>query len=178
MARARHPIPVYTVTQLLLLLLLMVGFLPYTSSFLNPALPHASLSKNDVRLLLRRENTPTFSRSASVLYERQEKKQAVTYDGSDRGRYLFALVFFICIWQFSIPPSFRRAKFCPPACVKERSLCRTSTCVTFGEWTNDIAQYYRDGGGIQWDFSIDPNTLAENERILQRFLGPRTAMRE
>jgi hypothetical protein len=100
----------------------------------------------------------------------EKKKNEVSYDGSDRGRYLFALVLFICIWQFSIPPSFRRAKFCPPACVKERTLCR-SKCVTFEEWTSDIVQYYRDGGGIQWDFSIDPNTLADNERFLQSFFG-------
>jgi hypothetical protein len=98
------------------------------------------------------------------------KKDAVTYDGSGRGRYLFVLVLFICIWQFSIPPSFRRAKFCPPPCVEERTLCRTP-CVTFDEWTSDIVQYYKDGGGIQWDFSIDPNTIAENEQFMENLFG-------
>ena len=147
------------------MLMVVLGFLPPpTESFV----VHVSRACPPTRV------SPTiavtsysFSRRSVV---RSEKKE-VTYDGADRGRYLFALVFFICIWQFSIPPSFRRAKFCPPACVKERSLCRTSTCVTFGEWTSDIAQYYRDGGGIQWDFSIDPNTLAENERFIQSLLG-------
>lgn len=99
-----------------------------------------------------------------------EGKKSVSYDGVDRGRYFLALVFFICIWQFSIPPTFRRAKFCPPACVKERALCRTP-CVTIEEWTSDIVQYYKNGGGIQWDFSIDPNTLAENEKFVKNLFG-------
>jgi hypothetical protein len=113
-------------------------------------------------------HTSTLTKTRTILHER--KKDGVTYDGADRGRYLFVFVLFICIWQFSIPPSFRRAKFCPPACVKVRTAC-SSTCVTFDEWTSDIVQYYRDGGGIQWDFSIDPKTLAENERFVQNLLG-------
>ena len=100
----------------------------------------------------------------------EREKDAVSYDGSGRGRYLFGLVLFICIWQFSIPPTFRRAKFCPPACAKERALCR-KPCVTIEEWTSDIVQYYKNGGGIQWDFSIDPNTLAENEKFVQNLFG-------
>ena len=99
-----------------------------------------------------------------------QKRDDTSYDGVGRGQYIFVVVLFICIWQFSIPPTFRRAKFCPPACAKERTLCR-NPCVTVEEWTNDIVQYYRNGGGIQWDFSIDPNTLAENERFAQNLFG-------
>jgi hypothetical protein len=155
------------------LLLLVAAFLPSnTESFLTVLPTHASLSNdNEIRQSFPTAYDRTFSRLHSALFVKQEKKE-VTYDGADRGRYLFALVFLICIWQFSIPPSFRRAKFCPSTCVKERSLCRTSSCVTFGEWTSDVVQYYRDGGGIQWDFSIDPKTLAENERFLQALFGP------
>jgi hypothetical protein len=160
-------------------LLLLVAFLPRsTTSFSITAPPPVAFSHQSAR---RRRSLPSVAKEvrakpSSALYAKPPPpppgtKKEVTYDGADRGRYLFALVFLICIWQFSIPPSFRRAKFCPPSCVQERSLCRTPTCVTFGEWTSDIAQYYRDGGGIQWDFSIDPQTLAENERFLQRFRG-------
>jgi hypothetical protein len=39
------------------------------------------------------------------------------------------------------------------------------------EWTTDIAEYYRNGGGIQWDFSIDPNTLAENKQFVENLFG-------
>ena len=100
----------------------------------------------------------------------KENKDTVSYDGADRGKYIFAVVLFICIWQFSIPPTFRRAKFCPPACARERTLCRNQ-CVTFQEWSNDIVEYYKNGGGVQWDFSIDPKTLAENEKFVQNLFG-------
>jgi hypothetical protein len=93
-------------------------------------------------------------------------------DGSRRGGYIFALVVAFCVWQFTIPPKFRRAHFCSSeACVQQRSSC--SDCVTIQEWTSDIADYYRGGGGIQWDFSIDPKTLQANEKIIKETFGKR-----
>ena len=116
--------------------------------------------------------TAPFGRVAGTktMLHAERKKDTVSYDGSDRGRYILVLVLFICIWQFSIPPTFRRAKFCPTACAKERTLCR-KPCVTIEEWTSDVVQYYKNGGGIQWDFTIDPNTVAENEKFVQNLFG-------
>jgi hypothetical protein len=113
----------------------------------------------------------TATTTKTLTHEMRKKDDEVSsYDGVGRGRYIFVVVLFICIWQFSIPPTFRRAKFCPPACVQERTLCR-NPCVTLEEWTNDIVEYYRNGGGIQWDFSIDPNTLAENQQFFHKLFG-------
>jgi hypothetical protein len=117
-----------------------------------------------------RDTTPLERIKFITMLHAERKEDDVTYDGRGRGRYLFVLVLLICIWQFSIPPTFRRAKFCPPACGKERILCN-SKCVRFEDWTRDIVQYYKDGGGIQWDFSIDPNTIAENERFINSIFG-------
>jgi hypothetical protein len=36
-----------------------------------------------------------------------------------------------------------------------------NNCKTVGELQKEIQDYYRNGGGIQWDFSIDPETRAE-----------------
>lgn len=114
--------------------------------------------------------TATTAMKCAARKTNNDDKISVSYDGVGRGRYILVLVLFICIWQFSIPPTFRRAKFCPPACAKERTMCRNQ-CVTVEEWTTDIAEYYRNGGGIQWDFSIDPNTLAENKQFVENLFG-------
>ena len=83
--------------------------------------------------------------------------------GQSRGVPLGLLVLAIVVWSFSIPPEFRRAHFCTSdRCVANRSRCYD--CVTVGEWTQDVKDYYANGGGIQWDFSVDPESpfLLEN----------------
>jgi len=91
-------------------------------------------------------------------------------DGAGRGVYLMAIVLAITIWMFSIPPSFRRAKICTfdPA---EAPPQVTVDCVTSDQWIADVKDYYKNGGGIQWDFSIDPKTLEANEKSLKALFG-------
>lgn len=89
-------------------------------------------------------------------------------DGSDRGSVLLAISWAICIWLFSIPTEFRRAVICPPS---TRGQVEVSNCVTWGEWTSGISAYYRNGGGVQFDFSIDPKTLEKNQQALDSFWG-------
>ncbi|GAX26432.1 hypothetical protein FisN_37Hu018 [Fistulifera solaris] len=80
-----------------------------------------------------------------------------SYDGSEHGNVLLGLSLLASIWIFSIPPEFRRAYFCAtPSCVQQRAAC--NDCVTFSEWKTQLGEYYRNGGGIQFDFSIDPKT--------------------
>jgi hypothetical protein len=80
-------------------------------------------------------------------------------DGTIRGAYLLALVGFFVIWSFSIPVEFRRAHWCfTTTCEQNRSLPFCHDCVTFGEWSHDIVEYYRNGGGVQWDFSVGEET--------------------
>lgn len=91
-----------------------------------------------------RADTKLFSRNQSI-------------DGSGRGNFILALSILVCVWIFSIPPEFRRAHFCTTApCVENRAACYD--CVTFDEWRTKLKTYYDNGGGLQFDFTIDPNS--------------------
>jgi hypothetical protein len=103
--------------------------------------------------------------SGTCLFAQNDSEDRVTnYEyGTERGSILMAIVMAFCIWTFSIPPSFRRAHICyTQPCVEQRSAC--SDCVTGEEWISDVVDYYRGGGGIQWDFSIDPKTVEQNQQ--------------
>lgn len=88
-------------------------------------------------------------------------------DGTDVGIYILGFVFAICIWLFTIPPSFRRSNICTVS----PEVAPAVNCVSLQEWISDVGDYYKGGGGIQWDFSIDPATLAKNEEMKQALLG-------
>ena len=85
--------------------------------------------------------------------------QSSYLDGSgSRGSVMFALAIALGVWIFSIPPEIRRQHICTPsACVENRSKCYD--CVTLGEWNDGVVEYYKNGGGVQFDFSVDPATL-------------------
>ena len=86
-----------------------------------------------------------------------EDEAKIIRDSENRGVALFALVAVACIWIFSIPPEFRRAHWCTTEqCVNNRHKCYD--CVTFSEWSSEITNYYRSGGGFHLDFTVDPNT--------------------
>lgn len=71
-----------------------------------------------------------------------------------RGQIIFAIVLSFCIWLFSIPVEFRRAYICTsPRCVINRKGC--NDCKTLGELREGVTDYYRNGGGVQFDFSIE-----------------------
>jgi hypothetical protein len=92
------------------------------------------------------------------------------YDGSGRGKILLTIVLMGCVWLFSIPPYFRRAHLCTTdSCVENRPSCYD--CITFTEWRHGVMDYYRSGGGIHFDFSIDPTTKQQNARLLERIIG-------
>lgn len=77
--------------------------------------------------------------------------------GTKRGIPILAFVLLGILWCFTIPPEFRRAHICPtPRCVESRQSCYD--CKTLNELRSGIEEYYRGGGGIKWDFSIDPTT--------------------
>jgi hypothetical protein len=80
--------------------------------------------------------------------------------GTKRGIPILVLVLLGNLWCFTIPPEFRRAHICPtPSCVESRQSCYD--CRTLNELRAGIADYYRGGGGIKWDFSIDPSTKVD-----------------
>ena len=52
----------------------------------------------------------------------------------------------------SVPPEFRRARICNEEDVR---LHPEKNCTTFATWKKEMAQYYKDGGGVEFDFSIE-----------------------
>lgn len=71
--------------------------------------------------------------------------------GLDRGVYLQAIAVAICIWFFTIPVEFRRTKFCS----EEQTRANPEVCMTAKQFSSGIADYYKNGGGIKFDFSIE-----------------------
>jgi hypothetical protein len=99
----------------------------------------------------------------------QQMANKSSYDGKNRGYVIQTIVLSICVWFFSIPPEFRRTHFCPTSkCVEDRASCYD--CVTFGEWKVRVADYYKGGGGVHFDFSIDPATKEANKEIMDSVL--------
>ena len=75
--------------------------------------------------------------------------------GIRRGYPILAFFVILSAWFFTIPPEFRRAQFCASdVCLQNRC----NDCMSVEEWTTGIKNYYQNGGGIKWDFSIDPNS--------------------
>jgi hypothetical protein len=128
----------------------------------------------------RRNNAPHLPPSSRQQQQQQQQhvartvqqmvdKDKVSYDGKNRGYVIEAIVLSICVWFFSIPPEFRRTHFCPTSrCVENRATCYD--CVTFGEWKVRVADYYKGGGGVHFDFSIDPATKQFNKDLLDVLL--------
>jgi hypothetical protein len=127
----------------------------------------------------RRNNAPHLPTSLSSKRQRQQQQVALTvqqmaskgkYDfGSGRGKIIQVIVLAVCVWSFSIPPEFRRARFCTTSrCVESRASC--NDCVTFSEWKIKVVDYYKGGGGVNFDFSIDPATKEANKEIMDSVL--------
>jgi len=83
--------------------------------------------------------------------------------GTKAGVVILTFVMVIILWGFTIPPSIRRSTICTDdRCLPNRSRCYD--CKTLGELKKEVEDYYAGGGGIKWDFSVDPNNpfLPEN----------------
>ena len=70
------------------------------------------------------------------------------------GQTLLLLGFLLSAWLFTIPPEFRRKNLCG----EEDTIRRPDVCITPGQFASNVAEYYRNGGGIQWDFSVADST--------------------
>eukprot|EP00551_Chaetoceros_affinis_P000311 CAMPEP_0203655174 /NCGR_PEP_ID=MMETSP0088-20131115/37440_1 /ASSEMBLY_ACC=CAM_ASM_001087 /TAXON_ID=426623 /ORGANISM="Chaetoceros affinis, Strain CCMP159" /LENGTH=153 /DNA_ID=CAMNT_0050515699 /DNA_START=98 /DNA_END=559 /DNA_ORIENTATION=+ len=75
--------------------------------------------------------------------------------GMRRGLVLFPVVLLIAVWLFSIPPEFRRARICTEQQVIDYP---DSKCITTSNWIAGVKDYYQKGGGLEFDFTIDPDT--------------------
>lgn len=107
-----------------------------------PVAAHRSSARWTTTALLRSSDSDSASSSTSP-----------DVDGQGRGKYIMSFVLFLCIWIFSIPPEFRRAHICTTSAATIRS-----DCVSLGDWTQQVGDYYKGGGGVHFDFSIDQST--------------------
>ena len=87
--------------------------------------------------------------------ERKLRSEAGESDptGLRRGAVLLPLVVLVAVWLFTIPVEFRRARFCSEEQVR---IYPDSKCITPDNWVKGIQDYYQQGGGIAWDFTIEP----------------------
>jgi len=97
-------------------------------------------------------STTAHAKHTSALYN--SKRPLVFEESEKRGAVLFAFVMILNVWLFSIPVELRRGHFCfTEKCATNRSRC--SDCVTFPEWFGQIGDYYANGGGVNFDFSVE-----------------------
>lgn len=73
-------------------------------------------------------------------------------DGLQNAPFIFGAIVLLAIWLFSIPPDFRRARFCSEQQVLDNP---TSRCTTVADWSRGIADYYNQGGRVAFDFSVE-----------------------
>ena len=82
-------------------------------------------------------------------------------DGTGRGVYLLVLSLIVAIWFFTIPTELRRTHWCfSERCEQHPSEYLCYNCVSFGEWKNQVVDYYRNGGGVVFDFTVGEETKA------------------
>ena len=74
--------------------------------------------------------------------------------GLKRGAIILPIALLVNIWMFSIPVEYRRARICSEQQVRENP---NSKCMTTETWRKGVADYYANGGGIKFDFSVDPD---------------------
>ena len=74
-------------------------------------------------------------------------------DGSREGRILLIISCLAVVWGFSIPPEFRRARICTEEQVA--AAAKEAHCTTFDNWKSELSQYYKDGGGVKFNFSVE-----------------------
>ena len=77
----------------------------------------------------------------------------IDVDGMETAPFLFSFILLLCIWNFTIPTEFRRARICSAQQVIDYP---NSNCKTWSQYVSGIQNYYSNGGTLfKFDFSID-----------------------
>ena len=82
----------------------------------------------------------------------EERTKMSKIDGSEGGTYFLAAVLLVNVWLFSIPTEFRRAHLYPEG---NAGIYSDPKGMTAKDWASGVAQYYANGGGIKFDFSVE-----------------------
>lgn len=86
----------------------------------------------------------------------KKERSRVFEESEKRGNYLFGFVLLVVVWSFTIPPELRRTHFCfSRTCRLDNTGKLCYDCTSFGEWATKVSNYYKGGGGINFDFSIE-----------------------
>ena len=97
------------------------------------------------------KTTTTTTRLFGTNSEKDPKQ--IDVDGLQTAPYLFGFILLLCVWNFTIPTEFRRARLCSEQQVRDYP---ESNCKTWSQYTSGIQDYYRHGGTLfRFDFSVD-----------------------
>lgn len=97
-------------------------------------------------------SSPNHNRALKMAADDEERTKSSKIDGSVGGTYFLAAVLLANVWLFTIPTEFRRAHLYPEG---NAGLYSDPKGMTAKEWSAGVAQYYANGGGIKFDFSIE-----------------------
>mmetsp|Transcript_724 Transcript_724/g.1004 ORF Transcript_724/g.1004 Transcript_724/m.1004 type:complete len:161 (+) Transcript_724:225-707(+) len=99
-------------------------------------------------------STTNPSPTMTSLNSSPDDKPDIFAESDKRGKVLFAISLLAVAWSFSIPPELRREHWCfTDKCAENRTKCYD--CITFKEFYGQVKDYYANGGGINFDFSIE-----------------------
>lgn len=138
----------------------------------------AASSTTTSRLLLTRARRAKREGSGEGKREEGEEVWEKNYDDGveGAGTALLAMSLLLSAWLFTVPPEFRRAYLCPAELfVLDVPVEERRECTPLSQWFADVFDYYRQGGGIQWDFTVDPRTVADNREFVDAVVKATTA---
>mmetsp|Transcript_8648 Transcript_8648/g.13451 ORF Transcript_8648/g.13451 Transcript_8648/m.13451 type:complete len:155 (-) Transcript_8648:1400-1864(-) len=91
-------------------------------------------------------------RALKMAADDEERTKSSKIDGSAGGTYFLAAVLLANVWLFTIPTEFRRAHLYPEG---NAGLYSDPKGITAKDWAAGVAQYYGNGGGVKFDFSVE-----------------------
>lgn len=155
------------------------GFFVTPVGGLLPCVTTTTTTTSDVK---NRQTLPVQSSSGTQLFLANDNNNTLSKkkvnDGTQgRGLILFGLVLALNVWMFSLPASFRRRNVCNDD-VYQRIVVDSGVkpnddryCITMEMWKQSIVDYYKNGGGVEFDLSIDPKTLERNKMLWESTFG-------
>jgi hypothetical protein len=81
-----------------------------------------------------------------------EMSRDADVDGLKNAPFILLGAVVLGIWLFSVPSDYRRARLCSEQQVIDNP---GSRCMTFETWSNGIVDYYKNGGGVNFDFTVE-----------------------
>ena len=101
----------------------------------------------------KKDKDPLFGNNLD-LEEARRRSDAIYGTGWTQGIPLLIIVFLWNLWFFTIPPEFRRSRLCDEA----DAAAYPERCMTANQFASGIVEYYKGGGGIQWNFEVGSST--------------------